>query len=115
MLALVGGLLFLVAASLHYLLMAFEDMQTAERQAIELQLLARDAELKALRTQIDPHFLFNSLHSISALTSNSLYASITFMRGAARGTNSAWTATFSPCGDDNVPVWRVQQVRPLGS
>jgi signal transduction histidine kinase len=70
MLALVGGLLFLVAAALHYLLMAFEDMQTAERQAIELQLLARDAELKALRTQIDPHFLFNSLHSVSALTSS---------------------------------------------
>ena len=70
MLALVGGLLFLVAAALHYLLMAFQDMQTAERRAIELQLLARDAELKALRTQIDPHFLFNSLHSISALTSS---------------------------------------------
>ena len=68
LLTLVGGLLFLLAAGVHYLLMAFQDMQAAEHRAVELTLLARDAELKALRTQIDPHFLFDSLHSISALT-----------------------------------------------
>jgi len=64
----VGALLFWLASILHYLLIAFEASQQAERRAIELSLLTRDAELKALRAQIDPHFLFNSLHSISALT-----------------------------------------------
>jgi LytS/YehU family sensor histidine kinase len=63
-----GVLLYLLAAATHYLLAAFETSLEAERRSFEAQLLARDSELKALRAQIDPHFLFNSLNSISALT-----------------------------------------------
>jgi len=61
-------LIFLLIAALHYVLIAFEQSQEVERQAFELKLLAQDAELRALRAQIDPHFLFNSLNSINALT-----------------------------------------------
>jgi sensor histidine kinase YesM len=63
-----GVVLFLLAAAVNYLFDAFEASRVAERSALELQVLARDAELKALRAQIEPHFLFNSLNSISALT-----------------------------------------------
>jgi two-component system sensor histidine kinase AlgZ len=65
-----GVLLFLLAAASQYLLMAFQASRDAETRAIELDLLAREAELRALRAQIDPHFIYNSLHSISALTAS---------------------------------------------
>jgi LytS/YehU family sensor histidine kinase len=66
----VGALLYWLASVFFYLLMVFDVSQQAERENVELRLLAREAELKALRAQLDPHFIFNSLHSISALTAS---------------------------------------------
>lgn len=64
----VGSFLYLLSILAHDVLIAFENVRAAERREAASQLLARDAELQLLRTQINPHFLFNSLNSISALT-----------------------------------------------
>jgi len=64
----VGVLLYGMTACAHYLALEFERARGLERRELELKLLAQDAELRMLRTQVDPHFLFNSLNSISALT-----------------------------------------------
>ena len=65
-----GILLYLLAVAFFYVLFAVQQSQEAKEREMKAGVLARDAELRALKAQVNPHFLFNSLNSISALTSS---------------------------------------------
>jgi hypothetical protein len=69
-----GAIGILLAVLGHYLVGAFQRSLVAEKRALEMQVLAREAELKSLRAQLDPHFLFNSLNSVAALIGNDTQA-----------------------------------------
>ena len=52
MLFTMGLVAFLLSASVHYLVIALNQARAAERRALELQVVARDAELKTLRAEL---------------------------------------------------------------
>jgi LytS/YehU family sensor histidine kinase len=52
-----------------YLALSYSiTVQEQERHAAELSIKAQEAQVRALRYQINPHFLFNTLNAIAALT-----------------------------------------------
>jgi two-component system LytT family sensor kinase len=65
---LTGVLIYCLLISVDFLVLNFEEMQERAEHEAQLAAMLRDAELSMLRSQIRPHFLFNSLNSVSALT-----------------------------------------------
>ena len=65
---LVGWVLYAMVVSFYYLVSYYNELKERAVKESELKNLITQAELKSLKFQINPHFIFNSLNSMSALT-----------------------------------------------
>jgi two-component system LytT family sensor kinase len=52
----------------YYVVVYYQDIQKKIKEEASLKTLIKEVELNALKNQINPHFLFNSLNSVSSLT-----------------------------------------------
>lgn len=65
---LVGMLFYFLIVSFYYSIIYYTNFHEKILRENELKNLVTQAELKSLKFQINPHFIFNSLNSMSALT-----------------------------------------------
>lgn len=64
----IGMLYYFIVSISYYLVIYYEAFQEKIVKENELKALVKESELASLKSQINPHFLFNSLNSISSLT-----------------------------------------------
>lgn len=65
---LMGIVFYSAIVAFFYFLIYYFHFQEKRIQEVELQALVKEAELRTLKFQINPHFIFNSLNSINSLT-----------------------------------------------
>lgn len=64
----IGTFYYILSGLIYYLIIYIQNFREQTMRESEIKTLVRDAELNWLKHQINPHFLFNSLNSISSLT-----------------------------------------------
>ncbi|HLN98809.1 MAG TPA: histidine kinase [Pyrinomonadaceae bacterium] len=62
-----AGFIFLSWSALYFGIKYYQTVEAERRRVLAAEKLARESELRALRYQIHPHFLFNTLNAISTL------------------------------------------------
>ncbi len=62
-----GIMMYALIVVIYYLIIYYRDYHEKVMQEAELKQAFKESELNLLKSQINPHFLFNSLNSINAL------------------------------------------------
>lgn len=64
----IGVLFYGLMIMVYFLIISYRSVRENRVKEAELKALVKESELNSLKSQINPHFLFNSLNSISSLT-----------------------------------------------
>lgn len=62
-----AGFIFLSWSALYFGIKYYQAIEIERRRVLSAEASARESELRALRYQVHPHFLFNTLNAISTL------------------------------------------------
>jgi two-component system, LytTR family, sensor histidine kinase AlgZ len=93
------SVVMLVWQLLYFAEHSFARSRRAELQRLQLESASREAELRALKAQLNPHFLFNCLNSIRALIAEDPVRAqhvVTLLSGLMRYSLSAASAATVP-------------------
>lgn len=95
----IGFLMIGCMGILSLLWYTLQEQQAADRRKEEAEKMTKDAELLQLRQQLQPHFLFNSLNSISALAGSQpekarhmIQQLSDFLRGTLKRDDQQWVS-----------------------
>jgi len=62
---------YIITIGVYYVIRYFQGVQSREQEKSELTLKNREMQISLLKSQINPHFLFNTLNSINTLIGSS--------------------------------------------